>query len=124
MGEPSQDEGRPIVIYVLTWLLVYMALRDVMGVVLTLHKVPWWAHPAEAALMAARGGSAATAARWIWGQRRAGLRLATAWLVGFGVLLPLAMFPWDPFATLRGPLVLSVPALLPLAWAAWRVPWR
>jgi hypothetical protein len=40
------------------------------------------------------------------------------------VALPLAMFTWDPFATLRGPLILSAPALLPLAWAAWRVPWR
>jgi hypothetical protein len=124
MADRAQEDGRPVVIYVLTWLLAYMALRDVSGVLLTMHKVPWWAHPAELGLLVVRGGGAALAARWVWEQRRAGLRLAAAWMVGFGVALPLAMFTWDPFATLRGPLILSAPALLPLAWAAWRVPWR
>ena len=124
MAALPEEEGRPVVIYVLTWVLAYLALRDAMGVLLTVHKVPWWAHPAELGLMGARGGSAATAAWWIWAQRRAGLRLAAAWLVGFGVVLPLAMFWWDPFATLRGPLIVSAPALLPLVWAGWRLQWR
>ena len=115
--------SRPATVYVLVWVMAYMALRDVAGIVLTMHEVPWLSHPAEFALTLARGGAALLAAVWTWQVRRRGLALTAAWLVGFGVLAPLAWWPIDPYAAIRGPWLIAVPAFLPLLWAWRRAPW-